>query len=226
MAAYFFNKVPYIAVQMAPAAALISVIILISMMKKHNELTAIKASGISIARLSAPLIVSSVVLSVGVFMLSEFLVPRTYSKSRSIFKEDVKKQKQKQFYGHSDIWYKGVDCIYWIKLFDTKKYGHGQPHLFFSWMTGSSLFLRSAADGPCGPEPTGRHWMGWPTPQRRTALSTPERLMKWSSTYLKKPEAFLEDRQRARGNELLGVEAFLPRKSSGKATAPSSIGWT
>jgi len=131
MFSYFYYKIPYIVVQMTPAAALISVIILISMMKKHNEITAIKASGISISRLSAPLIVSSVVLSVGIFVLSEFVVPQTYSKSRAIFKEDVKKQQQKQFYGHADIWYKGVNSIYWIKLFDSKNMVMGHPTFFF-----------------------------------------------------------------------------------------------
>jgi lipopolysaccharide export system permease protein len=131
MLSYFYYKIPYIAVQMAPAAALISVIILVSMMKKHNEITAIKASGISIKRLFAPLIATSVLLSVGVFALSEFVVPKTYSRSRAILKEDVQKEKQKQFYGHSDIWYKGINSIYWIKHFDAKNLVMGNPTFFF-----------------------------------------------------------------------------------------------
>lgn len=131
MAAYMLYKTPFIAVQMTPVAGLISVIVLLSVMKKHNEITAVKGSGISIVRLSLPLIFCGMILSAGVFLVSEFVVPHTVAESEAIYTQDVKKQSQKRFYGRADIWYKGVDSIYWIRHFDPKSLTMGNPSFFF-----------------------------------------------------------------------------------------------
>jgi lipopolysaccharide export system permease protein len=120
MLAYFLYKTPFIIVQMVPVAALISVIVTFSLMKKNNEITALKASGVSVFRLSLPVMVASACLAIAVFLFSEFIVPYASSKSEGIWNKEVKKREQKRFYGRGHIWYRGDNAIYWIRHFDGK----------------------------------------------------------------------------------------------------------
>jgi lipopolysaccharide export system permease protein len=131
IAAYFFYKMPYINVQMVPVAALISVIIMFSLMKKTNEITAVKACGISIPKFSFPVVWASMVLAIAVFLFSELIVPYASSRSESIWHSVVKKEDQNQFYGRDHIWYKGSQAIYRIPHFDTKRMVMGDPTFYF-----------------------------------------------------------------------------------------------
>ncbi len=115
---YFLFKIPYIIVQMVPPASLIAVIILFGVMKKNNEITALKASGIDILGLVQPLIIFALFLSLSIFLVSEVVVPYTSTKANSIWRVQVRKKDPRRFYGRNHIWYKGKNRIYWIKYFD------------------------------------------------------------------------------------------------------------
>ena len=128
---FLFYKIPLIAVQMAPVASLISVIVIFSLMKKNNEITAAKACGISVIRLSFPVLFASMGLAVVVFILSELLVPYASTKSNDIWQREVKKQDQNRFYNRSDIWFKGQNAIYWIRHFDGKQMVMEDPSFYF-----------------------------------------------------------------------------------------------
>ncbi len=128
---FFVYKIPLIAVQMAPVAALISVIILFSLMKKNNEINALKANGISVFSLSLPVLFSSMVLTIAVFLFSELAVPYASTKSNDIWYEEVKKQGQRRFYNRNNIWYKGTKAIYWIKHFDEEQMVMETPSFYF-----------------------------------------------------------------------------------------------
>ena len=131
MWAYFFYKVPLIAVQMAPVAALISVTVMFSFMKKNNEITALKASGVSVFRLSLPVLFGSFGLAIAVFLFSELAVPYASSKSNDIWQKEVRKRGQGRFYGRNHIWYKGTNSIYWIRHFDGKRMVMEDPAFYF-----------------------------------------------------------------------------------------------
>jgi len=132
MLAYFLYKIPFIMVQMVPVAALISVIVMFSLMKKNSEITALKASGVSVFRLSLPVVVASICLAIAVFLVSELIVPYASSRSEGIWNREVKKRDQKRFYGRGHIWYRGDNAIYWIRHFDDKlKVMNGITFYFF-----------------------------------------------------------------------------------------------
>ncbi len=131
MLAYFFYKIPFVVVQMVPVAVLISVIVMFSLMKKNNEIVALKASGVSIFRMSFPVLLASLGIAVAVFILSELIVPYTSSKSQGIWNREVKKRDQKRFYGRGHIWYRGENAIYWIRHFDGKQKIMEGPTFYF-----------------------------------------------------------------------------------------------
>ncbi len=128
---FFVYKTPLIAVQMAPAAALIAVIVMFSLMKKDNEITALKASGISAFRFSVPVLCMSMGLSAAVFLFSELVMPYASTKSRDIWLKEVKKHGQLRFYNRSNIWYRGEEAIYWIRHFDGRNMVMESPSFYF-----------------------------------------------------------------------------------------------
>jgi LPS export ABC transporter permease LptG/LPS export ABC transporter permease LptF len=60
-----------------PIAAMTSVLLTFSIMSKNNEITAIRASGISIYRLVIPALLMGLLLSGGFFLFQETIVPRS-----------------------------------------------------------------------------------------------------------------------------------------------------
>jgi lipopolysaccharide export system permease protein len=131
MIIYFAYRMPLVAVSMLPPAALISVIILFSAMQKRNEITALKASGLSVLKLCLTILAASLFMVAGVFAFSETVVPHTSSKSNKIWSVDVQKRDPGLFYGQNEIWYRSKTAIYWIRQFDGKKMTMIHPTLYF-----------------------------------------------------------------------------------------------
>jgi len=128
---YFLYKAPFIAVNMVSPAVLISVIIFFTSMKKKNELTALRTSGISLFTLCKSMILGSLFIVVGMFLVSETVVPYTSSKGNMIWNVDVQKQDPGLFYGKEEIWYRGGNAIYWIRQFNPKERTMGNPSFYF-----------------------------------------------------------------------------------------------
>lgn len=147
MFSYFYCKIPYIMVQMAPAATLISVIILFCLMKKNNEIIAVKACGLNLFKLFQPIIILSLFIAVGLFFFSEIVVPYASSRSNEIWDVEVEKQDPTRFYGSSQIWYRGSDSIYWMMRFDAEKKIMERPTFYFF---DSSFRLIKRIDGRRG----------------------------------------------------------------------------
>ncbi|HOP48346.1 MAG TPA: LPS export ABC transporter permease LptG [Desulfobacteraceae bacterium] len=120
MLTYFFFKAPLIVSQMIPVTTLLSVIVMFSQMKKHNEIMAMKSCGMSIFKISKPVIAVSILLSISVFLFSELIIPYTSARSNHIWHVDLDKSKKEGIYGQNCIWYKGKDSIYWIGHFDSQ----------------------------------------------------------------------------------------------------------
>ncbi len=131
MISFFAYEIPYIGVQMLPPACLIAVIIMFSTMNKNKEIISLQISGLNVWKLIQPIIISSLFLATGLFLFSEIVVPHTSSKSNEIWRIHVEKRNPKLYYGRDHIWYKGPNCIYWIRNFDNKKAVMKDPTFYF-----------------------------------------------------------------------------------------------
>ena len=128
---YYIYKSPFIMVEMLPAATLISIIIMFSLMKKKNEIVAVKACGLNIFTMAQPIFITAVVLGIALFFFSELVVPYTSSKSNEIWKYKVEKRDPGLFYGSEQIWYRGPNSIYWVRYFDNKRNIMERPTFYF-----------------------------------------------------------------------------------------------
>ncbi len=71
----YIYQLPYIFTLTLPVAMLLSSLFSIGNMSKQNELTAMKASGISLYRMLSPLFLLSILISIATFGFSEVVVP-------------------------------------------------------------------------------------------------------------------------------------------------------
>ncbi|MEK7729925.1 MAG: LptF/LptG family permease [candidate division KSB1 bacterium] len=75
IASYYFYFTPYIIVLMFPIAMLLAALFSIGQLSKYNELTAMKASGVSLYRILAPIYLIAFTLSLGLMLFAEKVVP-------------------------------------------------------------------------------------------------------------------------------------------------------
>jgi LPS export ABC transporter permease LptF/LPS export ABC transporter permease LptG len=72
---YFRYLIPLMVYQLVPLAALVATLVTLGMLAKNNEVTAFKASGVSLYRLCLPLVLAGTVLAGGMFLLDDTFLP-------------------------------------------------------------------------------------------------------------------------------------------------------
>jgi lipopolysaccharide export system permease protein len=128
---YLLCKTPYVMVQMLPPATMIGVVVLLCLMKRHNEIIALKGCGLNVLSLIRPLMVTSFLLAAALFLVSEVVVPLASSRGNELWRIDVRKRGSEHAYAGKHIWYKGANAIYWIELFDGKNQVMIAPSFYF-----------------------------------------------------------------------------------------------
>ncbi len=120
MAAHFLYRIPMILSQTLPAAVLLASLIVCGNLSRHNEITAMKANGISLYRLTLPVLSIAAAVCVLVFLLSEWVTPYTNERAEHIRLIEVQKQKSMGSFKQDQIWYRGQRGIYNFRLFDAQ----------------------------------------------------------------------------------------------------------
>jgi len=84
---YLFFLTPQLIYDSAPISVLVAVLITFGILTKHNEITAFKASGISLYRLAIPVLAIALLLSGALFAFDHYYVPEANRKQDAIRKE-------------------------------------------------------------------------------------------------------------------------------------------
>ncbi|HOX15780.1 MAG TPA: LPS export ABC transporter permease LptG [Smithellaceae bacterium] len=121
MASYFLYSIPLIISLVLPAAILLASLLTYSSLSKFSEITAMKANGISLYRISLPALGVAAILSIFLFFFSELVAPFSIQKTKHIVKVDVQKQKNLGVFKQNEIWYRSHNAIYNFKMFDVEK---------------------------------------------------------------------------------------------------------
>ena len=120
MASHFFFMIPLIVSQTAPAVVLLATLMTFGTLAKHNEIVAMKANGISLYRMACPVLVIGILVSIFLFLFSEFVTPQAYYKAEYIRLVEVQKQQSYGTFKQNRIWYRGAKGIYNFKMFDVQ----------------------------------------------------------------------------------------------------------
>lgn len=102
-------------------ALLISVLITAAVLERRNELTAIKASGISLFRISMTFIFISLIISLGIFALQETVIPKANQRAIHI-KDKIKNYYSRNLTSDQDVWLYSFEkkVLYHYNYYDRK----------------------------------------------------------------------------------------------------------
>lgn len=168
-----------------PLAALLAVLVTFGLLSRSSELSVMKACGISLYRVAAPLLVLSLGWSAVLYGLEQQIMAKANEKAEALDSR-IRNRAPRTSNPLTRRWVVGRDgSIYHYTYFDPQKNALQNLEIYRpakdSWRLESQVFTRSAAF-------TGESWMatnGWqqdfagagkwtPFPQRALALETPD----------------------------------------------------
>lgn len=117
---YFLFKLPLLSSRVFSFAVLFSALFCLGIMSHNHELTAMRSSGLSLRRITLPLLVGSLLIGLFSFFWDESLVPIFTRKSQQIYKTEVKKS-QRGLLGSQDIWIRGENSFISVAYFDSQR---------------------------------------------------------------------------------------------------------
>jgi len=101
-----------------PMSILVATLVNFSLLTKTNQITAVKSAGISLYRVSAPVLLTSALLSVGMFALENSILPETNQRQNAL-RNQIKGKPAQTFYRPDRQWIFGQSSrIYNYKFFD------------------------------------------------------------------------------------------------------------
>lgn len=116
--AYLINLAPSMLYLMTPLSVLVSVLVTFGIMTRTNEITAMKATGVSIYRAVIPVLAISAALSVGLFFFEQFYLPQANTRQEQI-RNAIKGKPAQTFLRPDRKWIFGQhNTIYYYEHFD------------------------------------------------------------------------------------------------------------
>ncbi|HYL14801.1 MAG TPA: LptF/LptG family permease [Terriglobales bacterium] len=127
---YLLNVSPYFLYNVAPLSMLLAVLVTFGLMTRSNEITAVKATGISIYRVIVPVLVAAAAVAVALFFFDQLYLPHTNKRQDEL--RNLIKGKPAQTYLLPDRkWIKGKQStIYYYRFFDADRNQFGSLSAF------------------------------------------------------------------------------------------------
>jgi len=147
IATYYLVKTPELLVVVIPIALLLELLYALTNHARHNELTAMRAAGLSLVRLSLPYLGVGLAFSILLFVLNEFCVPRGDDAAREIIARHVQRSGPPDKHWTRNLHFRNArDGRMWhIGAFNTVTYEMRDPQVEWSTANGSKrLIARSA----------------------------------------------------------------------------------
>jgi len=106
---YFFYNLPSIITPSIPIAALIATLLSLGALSRHNEIIAMRASGISLIRIVLPVLAGGVLISALGFINNELVMPTYVAKANYIRNVEIEKKQQLVMFRRNKLWLRGPD---------------------------------------------------------------------------------------------------------------------
>ena len=118
---YYLYQVPGIGFQVLPLGILMATLLGLGILSRSNEITAMKASGVSLYRITFPLIILGILASGLCFIGDEFIVPFSKRQSDNILMTEIRKEPRKTFIRDYKVWYRSRSAIYNFQVFNPQR---------------------------------------------------------------------------------------------------------
>jgi LPS export ABC transporter permease LptG len=127
---YLLNVTPFFLYNTTHLCILLAVLITFGLMQRANEITAIKATGLSIYRVIVPVLVASTLLAAGLFFFDQFYLPHA-NKRQDALRNKIKGKPAQTYLNPDRKWIFGQhSTIYYYQFFDPDKNQFGNLSVF------------------------------------------------------------------------------------------------
>lgn len=144
---YYLYYMPAIGYQMLPVGGLMATVFTLSHLNRSNELIALHSVGMSLARVSAPILIVVTIIAATSFFLSDRLLPRFAQKKNFIYYVEIKKKPGLYSTVNTDrIWYRSENILFNIKALDAENSrAQGLTFYYFdvSWNLLQMIYAKS-----------------------------------------------------------------------------------
>jgi lipopolysaccharide export system permease protein len=118
IALFFVAKTPEIVSQAVPLAVLMATLLTLGTLSMNSELTAMRSCGIGLARITAPILVLALLISVLTLFVGELVLPRSYAERTYIQEVLIEKKSPSMYFRQHNIWHREEGAILRASLFD------------------------------------------------------------------------------------------------------------
>lgn len=113
---YFFFKIPSIIFLIIPIPVLLATSIVLGIFSRNFEIIALKSSGVSLWRTIAPILLAAFSISIITLFGNELIAPYSAQKAKAI-SNSIKGREKGTIFSRNQIWFRGKEIMYNIKLF-------------------------------------------------------------------------------------------------------------
>jgi LPS export ABC transporter permease LptF/LPS export ABC transporter permease LptG len=127
---YLLSVTPYFLYNITQYGVLLAVLITLGLMQRSNEVTAMKATGISIYRIIVPVLVAAVVVAGGLFLSDQFYLPYMNKRQDALLNK-IKGKPPQTYLNPYRKWIFGQhSTIYYYQVFDSDRNQFGDLSVF------------------------------------------------------------------------------------------------
>lgn len=123
---YYLFTTPFALTYIIPVALLLATIFSMGILARRNELTAFIASGISLVRISAPILTLAVLLSIFATYFNDFIVPKANRIAQDIKNHDIEGRPESNPFNKENLHYLGENGYVYL----ARRYTHSSKTLF------------------------------------------------------------------------------------------------
>jgi LPS export ABC transporter permease LptG/LPS export ABC transporter permease LptF len=226
---YFAYLAPQLIYVTTPLAVLVAVLVSFAILSQHNEITAAKASGVSLYRLALPVLIMATLLSAGLFLFEQFYVPAA-NRHQDAVRNRIKGRPAQTYYQPDRRWIVGENFrIYYYNFFEPQQRLLGGVTVFELDPQTYELSRRVSA-ARARWEPSLQGWIfeeGW---MRELTSQSVERFeefpVRFFPEFHEPPSYFLKEVRQSTQMNVLELRGYLQDlQQSGFDVVPLSVQW-
>ena len=118
---YFVFKLPLVVTQVTPFAVLVGALVGLGLLARQNEFVALRACGVSVWQIAAPLLGLAALISASAFAWNETVVPYSAHRWHEIENLEIKRRGPASVFAGREVWFHGRAGFYNIDRVSPRK---------------------------------------------------------------------------------------------------------
>ena len=118
MIAFFICKLPEMVGQTASFSILMATLLTLGLLSRNSEITAMRSCGVSLLRISMPMLALGLLASLLLLLNAELVVPKSYERMDYLERVAIKKQGVNAVFKRNNIWFRSEAMIVQARLFE------------------------------------------------------------------------------------------------------------